>query len=177
MRWYSANTTPLVLGLAVAIGMYDRHVTNIAARMRAQLLLPIVAILGAMPTPGQLVFVFGGATFTPMRLTLIAAALVYAHGLWMHRHVYFAWAGGMCLVLAGLGETPGAIAQNTQYLVRDLAMRGARLIPRTRTHWGITAVAASFVLLIIGAAVSLLRSRQVVVQETMPADDADEFVG
>src|SRR5439155_27200348 len=36
VRWYPANISPLLLGLAVAMGSYDRHVSSLAVRMRAE---------------------------------------------------------------------------------------------------------------------------------------------
>jgi len=176
VRWYAANSTPLLLGLAVAVGMYDRHVTNMTARMRTQLLLPVLAIIGSLSTPGQLVFDLAGVTFTPLRLTLLGAAAVYAHGLWVHRHAYFAWAGAMCLAVVGLGETPAAMMRNMHYIVQEATSHSSRLVPRTRTHWGITAVGASFVLFVIGALVSLLHSRSVAVSQTVPAQQQEDEI-
>src|SRR5213075_98566 len=117
VRWYHANLSPLLLGLAVAIGASERYVTSISSRMRTQLIMPILAIILSSTYPLTLAFPAGqingdDVMITPMRLTLLAAVLVYLHGLLVHRHPYFAVAGAACLTAAGLGESPEAIARN-----------------------------------------------------------------
>src|SRR2546423_1292285 len=83
-----------LLALAVAIGGYDRHVASLGARMRAQLLLPVLAVLMSVSFPSSLVFPAAPGAISigmsPLRLALLATALVYFHGFWLHRHVYFA---------------------------------------------------------------------------------------
>lgn len=161
VRWHSANLTPLLLGLAIAIGASDRHVRNVALRMRLQLLLPILAIAlaAASPTP-SLEFLVAGITINPLRLTGLGAVIVFVHGLIIHRHPYFGIAGMLCLGGAGAGESPRAILDNIW-----------RLIPRTIHGWGAVSVAFSFVLLGIGWMLSLSRPVPVEADEESTGDE------
>jgi hypothetical protein len=166
VRWYPANVTPLLLGLAIAVGSYDRHVKSLAARMRAQLMLPQLGLLLSIGFPSALVFTTAGVTFSPLRLTLLAMALVYAHGFWMYRHAYFAWGALVSLGTAGLGWSMQSIADNIEMAYQQVMALLRRLLPRTSTHWGVMAIAASFVLLVMGAMVSMLKDAPA------PAEDA-----
>jgi hypothetical protein len=128
-----------------------------SARMRTHLLLPLLGILMAWPEHPRLEFWIDGIAMTPMRLTLLAAAMVYFYGLWLHRHVNFGIAGVMCLGMTGFGHSPEAMRYNT-VSVLDRIMEFIRtLFPRTLMQWGIVSVAASFVLLGLGVLMSLFR--------------------
>ncbi|HEY7086443.1 MAG TPA: hypothetical protein VH518_00060 [Tepidisphaeraceae bacterium] len=155
--WYHGNISPLLLGLAVAVGASDAHVRNVAARMRFQLLLPVVAILLAMPLPQGLGFDVSGTPMSPLRVTLLASVLVYVHGMLLHRHPYFGIAGTMCFLTAGLGHSPEAMTNNA-VTIGDRGVRSVwKLVPRTVAQWGLVSVACSFLLLGAGMVVSLLR--------------------
>ncbi|WP_428940243.1 hypothetical protein [Fontivita pretiosa] len=159
VRWAQANLAPVLLGLSAAIGMADRHVGSLSTRMRSQLLLPALAIILATEHTSSLLFAIQDVPISPLRLTLLAAALVYLHGLLIHRHVYFGIAASMCLAAAGLGHSPARIIE-TIVATADRTGRGVgELLPRSLKNWGILSVVASFALLAIGTAVSLLRPR------------------
>lgn len=171
VRWQSANLSPLMLGLAVAIGASDYHVRHLSARMRTQLLLPMLAILVSLLHSYRLEFPLGGVPMTPLRLTLLAAAGVYFHGLLVHRHAYFAMAGSMCLMTAGIGHSPGAMVENTVSRGDRLLEWIWKLVPRTLTQWGIISVIASFILLALGLLLSLLK---LPVRTVVKADAAED---
>jgi hypothetical protein len=157
-RWFPSNVAPLMLGLAIALGTYDRHVINLTFRIRAQILLPIIAIILSLGSPPQLDFTIFGIYLTPLRLVFATATLVYVQGYWFHRHAYFAWAACICIVLGGLGATRTMIMNNLSLLAHQSKETSSKLIPDNQTQWGVLAVTASFVLLVLGALVSLLKS-------------------
>jgi len=157
-RWFPTNVAPLLLGLAIALGTYDRHVVSLTFRLRAQILLPIAAIVLSLGTPYQLEFGFAGISLTPLRIVFATATLIYVQGYWFHRHSYFAWAACICIVLGGLGATWSMIVSNLSLVVDKSKETSSRLIPETATQWGVLAVTASFVLLVLGALVSLFKS-------------------
>jgi hypothetical protein len=157
VRWFYGNVSPLLLGLAAAIGASDWHVRNVTARMRIQLLLPLVAIAFAIPTRSEMGLDFDQVTVSPLRLTLVAAMLVYIHGLMVHRHPYFGVAGTLCLCFAGLGETPAAMSGNVVKAGDRSLHAASKLVPRTLAQWGVISVVSSFVLLGIGVAISLFK--------------------
>lgn len=167
-----AHLTPLLLGLACAVGAGSVHVRTLAARMRTQLLLPLGAALLSIKFPNELVVGSGNFAMTPLRFAMAGVLMVYLHGWWLHRHVLFAIAFILCI--------SGGAMMAIRELLWDNVMRGLRAVfafldrksPRTTSDWGVVAVIASFVLLILGAMVSLRRPRNVEPVESLPNDPA-----
>ena len=157
--FHPADLSPLLLGAAVAIGHCgDRHVASLAWRMRMQLVLPFVAVaFAAIKFPEALVFDVGSYSISPLRITLWAATIVYLDALWLHRHVLFACAAAGCFAMSFMGHSVKRINDNSL----DVATRSAgaleRLVPDTLAEWGMISIAAAFVLLGIGALISLTR--------------------
>ena len=166
VRWYTANLSPLVLGLAVAIGAYDIRVRTFGLRTKAHFMLPILALAMAAPFPSSLVFHVGLVWFSPLRCTLIGAILVYGCGYLLHRQILFAWAACLCLGVAGVGMSIREILQNLNSSGQQTLDLGKRLWPRSMMQWGAVSVAASFFWLILGAIVSLRRSREILEEVT-----------
>ena len=158
VRWYPSNVSPLILGLAVAIGGYDAHVATLGKRMKAHFVLPILALFLSGQFPSLLVFHLGPIGLSPLRCTLAGAMLVYACGYLLHRHLVFAWAACMCFGVAGVGMSIQQIMDNLNLGAQQTYGLSKRLWPRTMTHWGIVSMVASFALLIVGALVSLRKS-------------------
>jgi hypothetical protein len=157
-RWFPSNVAPFMLGLAIALGTYDRHVINLTSRLRAQLLLPILAIVLSLGTPHQLDFDLLGIYLTPLRIVFVMATLVYVQGWCFHRHPYFAWAACICIVFGTLGATREIILRNLMNIAKQTKETSVELTPKTTGEWGVLAVFASFVLLVLGALVSLLKT-------------------
>ena len=173
VTFHPMNFTPLLLGVALMIGHCDRHVVTLAWRMRMQLALPVVAIaLSAIKFPRDMVFLLMGSDFSPLRMTLLVAALVYLDGLYLHRHVLFACSAAVCLMAAWMGHSVGAINDRSVHLAKTSGNAFDRLIPKTLTEWGMVSIGAAFVLLMIGAAVSLMRKPVAAeVELTPPRED------
>ena len=68
VRWYPSNVSPLILGLAVAIGGYDAHVATLGKRMKAHFVLPILALFLSGQFPSLLVFHLGPLGFVSTSL-------------------------------------------------------------------------------------------------------------
>ncbi|HYO09189.1 MAG TPA: hypothetical protein VER17_09470 [Tepidisphaeraceae bacterium] len=166
VTFHPLNAAPLLLGLAVLCGHADQHVTTLASRLRLHLALPMVAVaLSALRFPPEMVIEVGPLSISPLRLTLLVATLVYLDGLWLHRHVYFAWAAGASLGMAGMGHSVGTIHHNSVQMARTSASTFDRLVPDTLAEWGVVSITAAFLLLAIGATISLTRRPPVVVEE------------
>jgi hypothetical protein len=155
VRWYPANVSPLLLGLGVAIGASDFHVRTLARRMRWHFVLPIMAIVLAVNYPSALVLKAGSFGVSPLRITLFAAMLVYGHGFVLYHHALFAWAACLCFGWAGIGMSIDEMMSNVSLASKKTYSVSQKLWPRTMSDWGIISVAMSFVLLAIGAIVSL----------------------
>ena len=161
VHWYHANVSPLLLGLAIAIGAFDTHVSTLGKRMKAHFILPILALVASGEFPKALLFHVGPIWFSPLRCALIGAMLVYVCGFLLHRHILFAWAACMCFGIAGVGMSMRQILENLHVGAQVSYDWVKRLWPRTMTHWGVVSMAASFVLLVVGALVSLRRPVEV----------------
>jgi hypothetical protein len=159
VQWEWANLAPLFLGAAICVGMLDGHVHTLALRMRSQLVLPLVAIAFSLRFSPDLIVAFGPIGLSPLRFAFAGATAVYLHGLWLHRHAYFAIASTICLASIGLGASPGMAAQNFIAVWNGLVAMVRRVYPQTTSDWGVLSVIASFVLLLLGAAVSIVRGQ------------------
>lgn len=158
VTFHPSNLSPLLLGLAVWVGRYDWHVSTLAWRMRMQLVLPFTAVmLAAIKFPPELLFEVMGVWVSPLRLAALGATLVYIDGWFLHRHAYFAAASLLCFVGAGLGVSVKDMNRNTLEFIRFWLVGIARLVPKTASQWGVVSVVGAFILLAMGAGLSLLK--------------------
>jgi hypothetical protein len=172
VMFHPANFAPLLLGFAILAGHADTHVATLGRRMRLQLALPFVAVaFSAIKFPPALVFPLGMFDCSPLRMASTVAAIVYMDGLWQFRHAYFAWAGGMCAMIAALGHSVATVHDNSLRLAKEGGSALDALMPKTLSQWGMVSIAASFVLLAIGAIISLTR-RPREVEIIVPLEDA-----
>ncbi len=162
VTFHSSNLSPLLLGLAVWVGRYDWHISTLAWRMRMQLVLPFTAVmLAAIKFPPDLLFDVMGVWVSPLRLAALGATLVYIDGWILHRHAYFAAASILCLVGAGLGVTVKDMNRNSLEFIRFWLIGIIRLVPKTASQWGVVSVVGAFVLLAMGASLSLMKGVRV----------------
>lgn len=172
-EWLFTNLAPPLLGLAVALGTYDRHVRSLSFRLRMHLAIPILAIALSLFTPRVLDFHVGPLALAPLRLVLAGAAVVYAHAWWFHRHLYFAAAASICVALGSIGSDVMAIIDRLTQMLRQTRETSERLIPETTTQWGVVALCFSFVLLAIGALISLRKAVPALEREQEPSSGLD----
>jgi hypothetical protein len=159
-EFHPLDLSPLLLGIAFGIGRADQFVAPIGWRMRMQLLLPLLAIvLSAIHFPREMIFDFVGITFSPLRVALGAAALVWLDALWMHRRVVYAVAGLSAVSAMLLGYSRDTLSQNSAQLASASGSSLTRLIPQTLGQWGLVSIVAAFVLLALGALLSLHKPR------------------
>jgi hypothetical protein len=159
VTFHPANIAPLLLGFAILAGHADEHVGTLARRMRLQLVLPFVAVaLSAIKFPPELIFpITPGIDASPLRTALIVASVVYLEGFWQFRQVWFAIGSGTCVILAAMGHSVVAINNNSIRVAQTGASAFDRLVPKTLAEWGMYSIGLSFVLLAIGAMISLNR--------------------
>lgn len=173
LDFYVANVAPLLVGLAIAVGHHDTHVTTYGRRVRGQFILPALAVLLSIGFPDTLTHVMTGPDWSPFRLVLLAAGLVYLDGYWFHRHSVFAVGMAACTLGFGMGPSVSDIGTNATAASERTEGWLDRLIPRTPQGWGVLSVVASFLLLGIGFAVSLLKPAHVVADGAKISDDSD----
>ena len=144
VAFHPSNVAPLLLGAAVAIGRLDRRLATLAWRMRMGLVLPFVAVaLAAIKFPKSLVFDLGPVSVSPLRLVLIAAALVYFDGLLLYRTAHFVVAVICCLVSAGFGHNVATINDNSIAASRWWWSSMRKLVPETTQQWGYVGLVVS----------------------------------
>lgn len=152
------DLSPVLLGLAVALAR-----AGSGRRRTLHLALPAYAIALSMTFPADLRFDLAGGTgvaLSPFRLALAAAGLVYVQGLWLHRGTSFAWAAALCGATAWAGPTASAAVAALARAIGGALAILSRWVPRTAQQWGVSAVAAAFLFLGLGGAVSLWKSRR-----------------
>jgi len=172
VRWYPANVAPVMLGLAMALGASDTHVGSLGWRMKLQFWLPLVALAMSVRFPSHLIFTMHSLGFSPLRLVLLASTVVYLYGFVLHRHILFACGACACISAAGMGMTARQILDNFNFASEQSYVFSKRLWPRTMTHWGWISMVASFVLLMLGAVVSLKKPLEVKLEAV---DDSREL--
>jgi hypothetical protein len=124
-------------------------------RIARQFWLPVAAIALSFENPATLFFLAGHWHLSPMRLTALAAMLVYVHGLLVHRRAIFAFAIFACLAMVGFGTSVQEIETNLHAMGQQIYALTRRMTPTTQTDWGVLSLVAAFGLLVIGAAISL----------------------
>jgi hypothetical protein len=161
VRWYTANLAPVLLGLAVALASLDGNVMRFRKRMRAELALPMAAIVISAPFPSALVWgPVDLAPMTPLRVVLLASAMVYSHGMLRFRQSAFAWLSVACLLLASLGSSVSAMLDNIMIFNRSAMSVTRSVTPKRTVHWGVVSVVVSFMLLAVGMLLSVKKAEQ-----------------
>jgi hypothetical protein len=165
-----ANVSPMLLGLAVAIGHHDGRSATYGRRARAQLLLPALAVLLSTGYSAGLMYAATGPDWSPLRIALLVAGLVYVDGFREHRQSVFVYATGLCAVGFGMGPSVGDIGTTATVAARRTESLLERLTPRSPQAWGVVSVVASFLLLGVGFVLSLLRP-VIIAITTVPAGE------
>ncbi len=159
LPFFTACYAPVMLGLAICVGLSRHHLgRNLAANI--QWAMAAVAVMLAVGSPPELSF--GGvvnhwAMMSSFRLALIGAAVVNLHGLIYLRHWLFGVTLGLMTCAGLLGPDPRVMLENARLLAAMIRAAIWRAVPTTAKEWGVVTVGASFILLAMGAAVSLYR--------------------
>ncbi len=149
-----ANVAPLLLAAVVAVNRGPRN----ALKLQPSLVLVGLAVLASVVTPDDrsaMVTHLLGVTLTPFRLVLLPAAAVAGLLAAYHHH----WPTGAAVaagtVLALVWPSLPAILRQLERAADWAWDLAGRLVPETALQWGYTAIAGSFLLLGVGAVVSL----------------------
>jgi hypothetical protein len=145
---------PILIALGAAVTLVDVRWVSPAWRLR----LPAAGVVVSIVHPPELLIAgVAGIALSPLRVALVGAGLVYLLGYRLHRSRAFAWAAALCLTAAGAGASPRGMASTVAAVMRAGLAWPRRMVPRTAEQWGIAAVASAFVLLALGALVSLAK--------------------
>ncbi len=97
-----------------------------------------------------------GWMMSPLRIALFATALVYLDGWWNLRYASFLAASLACAGAGALGASFEQMTTNITAAARAAIELSRKFVPQSTPQWGVTSIAAAFVLLAIGAVVSWL---------------------
>ncbi|MEZ6192047.1 MAG: hypothetical protein R3C45_12280 [Phycisphaerales bacterium] len=155
---HAYNFAPLVLGLAMFLMMRYSRKLNVQTVTAASLFAGMVAIGLSVSFPDTLVTPLlpkGQLLFSPLRVVMLVTAVLFAY-VWWYRGAWMCLPPAAGLVLAsGLGHRLSTINTRARELLRSLWNAMTQIVPDTGLGWGVLAVAASFVFLLIGAVTSL----------------------
>ncbi|MFI4861540.1 MAG: hypothetical protein ACIAXF_12775 [Phycisphaerales bacterium JB063] len=161
--YLSAYVSPVLLGLAVVTG---RQLVQLGSRRVATgtaLVLVSAGLAAALPAPPSLVGLIDvpiNLYVSPLRLALVASAGIV---LWLALRDRVWWMHLVALGLLGcalLGHTPLAMLHRAARGLRSGWDLLRDVTPDSQLEWGVLGVGSAFVLLAMGAAVSLWRYRR-----------------
>lgn len=166
-RLHAAYVAPLLMGAAVLLGAATPtrllKATDLAI---LRLGLPALGVALSFDAPEAMRLApFGGGArvvLTPLLVSLGLAYVVYI-SLYLARYALRMIVLAVAAVLAyAFGPTPAQVAaagqQWSAWVLEAVVGAVYRVIPKTTTGWGLTAVAAAFAFLGLGAAISLKKT-------------------
>ncbi len=154
VHFQPANLAPLLLAAVVAVhrGRYQPWQLPLSLGLIAgAVLLSTVPDEYRSETTARLL----GLSVTPFRVTVLAAGVAGACLATWHLSWVAAGTLVICVILAMLGSSWAEIVQRLTRAGLWVLHTLERLIPETALEWGYAAIAAAFVLLGVGAVVSL----------------------
>jgi hypothetical protein len=164
---HAAYVAPLLLGLAVMLaGAAPSALMKPSDLTILRVLLPALAVALSLDAPEALrAEPFGPASrlvLTPLIAALVVAYVVYVC-LFLPRYALRMLAAAAATVAAfAVAPTPGQVAaagqQWSEWAVGAIGSLLSKIIPKTTTGWGLTAVGAAFAFLGLGAAISLKKT-------------------
>lgn len=157
----SADLTPVLLALAVVLANVrgNGFVRKADARVLSAV-LPLAAILVSVHPSSRLVRVLGEWHLSPL---MIAGGMAYLTwlGCFLPRYLISGAVVGLLSAAAYLfGPTWSSVQSFLSKLYDWVSALADKLVPHTQGAWGTVALAAAFVLLGIGAAMSFMRTEK-----------------
>lgn len=158
-RFYAADLTPALLGLAAAAAYGSPTRLIPASDLRfARFWLPPAAILCAVtgPRPIDLAIGLDGRfDLTSFHLAVLGAIAVYFYAYFWRWIRIVATVGAATATLLLVGPTLQQIQDAGTVATNKTLNFAWSVMPKTMLHWGMTAIGAAFVFLGLGAALSL----------------------
>ncbi|MEX0653951.1 MAG: hypothetical protein WD534_09160 [Phycisphaeraceae bacterium] len=158
--FHAAHLTPVLLGLAVYLVVAVRRAERAC---QVVFLLALAALVLAVTAPGSLVVAElwpGDWTFSPLRLALVTAALLWTGLAWRHRAGWLCLSAVAAIGLAGTGATPGDMADRLHDWGAWSREALGALLPATLLQWGVLILGLAFGLLLLGGVISLRKPAQ-----------------
>jgi hypothetical protein len=108
--FHASYWTPIVLGLGLSLSLMGENWFARAWCVRIRWLTPLLALLWSVHFPNELLFPLRlepleGVLLSPLRIALLAAAIVYVFSFLSYRWRPFLWTGAMAFLLAVSGHS------------------------------------------------------------------------
>ncbi len=160
--FFAANLVPVLLGLAVALlAVKPSPLVPLPQIRFLQVAFCLVAILLSLGNPRELAIHIPGLghQIMPLIVTLLATPLIFTYIFALRALPIVAATLALVALVYLCGPSAAAVTDFVTRLWKHIADFCDALIPRTSTAWGILAILSSFVLLALGALISLFRPR------------------
>ena len=157
VRFDAFDLAPVCLAFAVV--WMHRAAPRCAPRFVGSLMTFTAVVLSALAGESMIARWPGSVQWTPLRIMLLLAALSLAYAWWRDQGRAFAVLAAIHLGVPWTGATAQQMARNLDAAGQWCISLGRRMMPDSLMDWGGTAIVAAFVLLGIGAAVSVIRPR------------------
>lgn len=157
----AADLTPVLLGLTIALlRVKPTEFVQLAYVRGLQVVMPVVAVLLSLGAGEDLVFRVSAVVMpiTPVVLALLAGPLVVSYCLAIRSLPYVA--GGLVVAAMAVvfGPSLATIGGVVRAILRFVGEVIGWLVPRSNAGWGVVAVVGSFLMLGMGAVVSIFRA-------------------
>lgn len=163
LPFYAANLAPVLLVMALfSRSLPPNRFVPPTQGWVVGLGLPVAAVLLSRGAPAELTIPLPW-TAQPLRPDMLAATGAYLVCVYLFAVRYIVlWlvAGAVAGAIALFGPSAATMLQWAEIALAWAWWIVRRMVPRTQTEWGIVAVVASFALLALGGAISMLKGRQ-----------------
>jgi hypothetical protein len=158
ITFFGADAAPLLLGLAFVMTRIgpDRFAPR-RDLLVMRILFPIAAVAVSLNNPYELwfrPFAHSHMWITPIHIALTGAYLTYVFCFVQAYAIYFLIAGAMAAMTWIFGPTTEQVGNASSRSWDWLGRLVWHIVPQTTMDWGVTAIAAAFGFLGLGAAIS-----------------------
>lgn len=154
VHFHPANAAPLFLGLAVLLTRW-RGDWSRAVLTSMQCALAGLAVIVSMGAPAELNVSVVHHAVSPLRLALLGSSGVMFAAFFHSLQLLAFQVATAATIAAMLGNSLDEMKANAWAFVRAIVQTLRRLVPETEMQWGVLAIVGAFVMLALGAVVSL----------------------
>lgn len=159
--FYMADISPVLLGLAVSMNfLKPGKFANASEIVFLRIGLAVTALLFTGSDPRALRLDIFGSSISPTLMILAGTYLTLAYCFAFRRFGWFLLVLAVAATLKVFGPSFEQIAQWIDACVKWIDRIVNRMIPTTATGWGILTMIASFIMLLLGVAVSYVKGQR-----------------
>jgi hypothetical protein len=159
--FYGAMAAPALLVLAMVLNhAAPKSLMPRKDIVTLRVLLPLAAIFVSASSPHELTVFHdptGHLTLTTLRLTMVLAYLEFMYSFLREYWIFSTVAAAVCLLSVAYGPSADQIGNSAHGFWSRFTPIAWDLIPTTQFGWGAISIVLAFVLLGVGAAISLRR--------------------